>query len=80
MRRTHIRPGQVFDVLRSLHADRRLVRIVGRLTREIERLDEDNAQLHASVQIYQELVRRSSMRAPCAAEAPPKMHMAGHAG
>jgi hypothetical protein len=58
MYRTRIRPAQVFNVLRSLHADGKLVRIVTKLTREVERLDEDNAQLYASVMVYKEALRR----------------------
>jgi len=60
MRRTRIRPARVFDVLGALHADSKLVRIVKMLTREIERLDEDNAQLYASVLVYKEILRRGS--------------------
>jgi hypothetical protein len=58
MHRTHIRSAHVFHVLRSLHADSKLVRIVAKLTREVERLDEDNAQLYAAVMVYKEVVRR----------------------
>jgi len=58
MHRTRIRPTQVLNVLRSLHADSKLVRIVTKLTREVERLDEDNAQLYASVLVYKEVLRR----------------------
>ena len=63
MQRTRIRPAKVFNVLRSLNADSRLVRMVTKLTREVERLDEDNAQLHASVLLYREVLRRQSLGA-----------------
>ena len=60
MQRTRVRHAKVFGVLQSLHADSRLVRIVKRLTKEVERLDEDNAQLHAAVLMYKEVLRRHS--------------------
>ena len=69
MHRTRIRHSQVFNVLRSLHADSKLVRIVARLTREVERLDEDNAQLYASVLVYKEILRRLCAGAPPASTA-----------
>jgi hypothetical protein len=63
MRHTRIRSAQAFEVLWSLRADSKLAKIVNRLTAEIERLDEDNAQLQASVQVYREVLRRYSMGA-----------------
>jgi hypothetical protein len=78
MQRTRIRPAKIFNVLRSLNADSRLVRMVTKLTREVERLDEDNAQLHASVLLYREVLRRQSFGATQAA-APSKVPMARHA-
>src|SRR5580704_13082658 len=58
MRSTHVRPAQVFEILQSLPADRKLVAIVRDLAREVERLDEEAAQLHASVMIYRDILRR----------------------
>jgi hypothetical protein len=78
MQRTRIRPAKIFNVLRSLNADSKLVRMVTKLTREVERLDEDNAQLHASVLLYREVLRRQSFGATQAA-APSNVPMARHA-
>ena len=63
MRRTRVRPAQVFHILQSLHADSKLVAVVRKLAREVERLDEDNAQLYASVMVYREVLRRHSIGA-----------------
>jgi hypothetical protein len=48
-------------VLRTLHEDRRLVELVRKLAEEIERLDEDNTQLQAAVEVYREVMRRRSV-------------------
>jgi hypothetical protein len=32
------------------------------MAKEIERLDEDNAQLHAALQVYREIVRQRDAR------------------
>ena len=63
MRRSHVPTANVHAVLRSLHQDRRLVGLVRTMTREIERLDEDNAQLLAAIKVYRELVRRHTRMA-----------------
>jgi hypothetical protein len=63
MRHTRIRSAETFEALWSLRADSKLAKIVNRLTEEIVRLDEDNAQLQASVQVYREVLRRYSMGA-----------------
>ena len=58
------------EVLRSFHEHQRLVKLVTTMTHEIERLHEDNAQLHAAVKMYREVARRcrkpSGPRAPLA--------------
>lgn len=56
-------PAEVQDVLSSFHEHRRLVKLVSTMTLEIERLNEDNAQLHAAVAIYREVVRRCHSQA-----------------
>jgi hypothetical protein len=76
--RTRIRRAQVFSVLRSLHADSKLVRIVTKLTREVERLDEDNAQLYASVMVYKEVLRRQCAVAGQASISPPGQEKTWH--
>lgn len=58
MRRTRVRAAQVFRILQTLHADSKLVAVVKRLTREVERLDEENAQLYCTVMLYREVLRR----------------------
>ncbi len=54
MKRTHSQ-AKVREILRPFHERRRLVGLVSTMTREIERLTEDNLQLRAAVRIYQEL-------------------------
>ena len=66
MHLTHVRPAQVFRILQNLHPDSKLVAIVKRLTREVERLDEENAQLYCTVMIYREVLRRQDAGATIA--------------
>jgi hypothetical protein len=47
----------VQDILRSLPEGQRLARLVTAMAQEIERLDEDNAQLRAAIKIYREVAR-----------------------
>jgi hypothetical protein len=66
MRSVHVpqaRVSEVQDILRSFHEHQRLVKLVSTMTLEIERLNEDNVQLHAAVKIYREVVRRCHGRA-----------------
>ena len=51
-------PASFQEVLRSFHEHQRLVKLVTTMTHEIERLHEDNAQLHAAVKMYREVARR----------------------
>jgi hypothetical protein len=67
MRRTRVRPAQIMSALESLHPDGKVARIVQRLAKEVERLDEDNVQLYASVMFYREVLRRHSLNASPAA-------------
>ncbi len=62
MPREHVPLFRVHAVLRSLHRDRRLVGLVRIMAREIERLDEDNAQLLAAIKVYREVARRRGRR------------------
>jgi hypothetical protein len=67
MRPAHVPPAKipaaVQDVMRSFQEHQRLVRLVSTMTHEIERLNEDNAQLYAAVKMYREVVRRCHSRA-----------------
>ena len=56
--RPKVPPVEVQEVLRSFHEHQRLVRLVTRMTHEIERLHEDNLQLYAAIKIYREVARR----------------------
>lgn len=56
--RSKVPPVEVQEVLRSFHEHQRLVRLVTRMTHEIERLHEDNLQLYAAIKIYREVARR----------------------
>ena len=49
------------DVLRQLTERRRLVTVVAMLTREVERLSEDNSQLRAAVTVYREVARKATV-------------------
>jgi hypothetical protein len=62
MRDAHFQSNRASDVLRSLHADRKLTRVVKSMAHEIARLKEDNLQLHASVKIYREIARRCNQQ------------------
>jgi hypothetical protein len=62
MRQAQVPIARVHAVLRSLHKDRRLIGLVRKMAKEIERLDEDNAQLHAALQVYREIVRQRDAR------------------
>jgi hypothetical protein len=62
MKSVHKAPAKVKEVLQSFHDHQRLVDIVTTMTQEIERLNEDNAQLRAAVKIYRYVVRRGSRR------------------
>lgn len=54
---------RVEDVLRRFTEHQRLIKLVKTMTDEIERLREDNRQLHAAVKMYREVVRRRLARA-----------------
>ena len=62
MRRSHVPLASVHAVLQSLHEDRRLTALVRQMAKEIERLDEDNIQLQAALQVYREVVRQRDVR------------------
>jgi hypothetical protein len=59
LRHAHVPPAHVREVLRSFEERQRLVDLVKAMTREIERLREDNVRLHAAVNFYREAVRQS---------------------
>lgn len=55
------------EMLESVEDRRRLVALVNALAKEIERLDNDNAQLRAAINFYREAVRsckRAMRRVP----------------
>jgi hypothetical protein len=52
---THV--PRVEEALQSLQEHARLVGLVQMMVKEIERLDQDNAQLRAAVEVYREVVR-----------------------
>jgi len=58
MRPAHVPLAEVHAVLRSLQESRRLAGVVRKMAREIERLAEDNAQLHAALKVYREVLRQ----------------------
>jgi hypothetical protein len=58
-----VSPTEVQDVLRSFREHQRLVKLVSTMTLEIERLNDDNVQLHAAVKIYREVARRCHSQA-----------------
>jgi hypothetical protein len=62
MRHVHVATPKVKDVLQSLQEHQRLVNLVTTMTHEIERLNEDNAQLRAAVKIYRYVAHRGSRR------------------
>lgn len=62
MQQDHVPIANVHAVLLKLHRDRRLASLIRVLAKEIERLDEDNAQLQAAVQVYREVVRQRDAR------------------
>jgi len=49
---------RILAVLDSVQEHKRLTGVVEALTREIKRLDEDNAQLRAAIAAYREAVKR----------------------
>ena len=54
---------KIQKALRSANNYKKLLTLVREMAREIERLDEDNAQLRAAVGIYREVVRRCNCKA-----------------
>jgi hypothetical protein len=66
MQHAHVPLASVQNVLWPLHHARRMAEIVRAMAQEIERLDEDNAQLRAAVKMYREVVK--------ALERPPSQH------
>jgi len=48
------------DLLQSVQKHKRLAALIREMAQEIERLDDDNAQLRAAVAIYREIARRYS--------------------
>jgi hypothetical protein len=60
MARADVPQTKVQRALQSLMDHSGLIAIVNSMAREIERLNEDNAQLRAAVSLYREVVRKSS--------------------
>jgi len=55
-------PSHSLDVPRSLYEHQRLVALVESMAQEIERLHDDNVQLHAAIKFYRDAVRRCSRK------------------
>ena len=62
MRHAHVTLTKAQEALQSLHEDRNMVLLVRRMATEIVRLDEENAQLLASIKVYRELVAKYDAR------------------
>lgn len=62
MERTHRTIPKLQQTLQSFRQHKRLVGIVRTMAREIERLDEENAQLRAAVSICRDALRCSRSR------------------
>ena len=58
MVRTEVPNTNVQHALRRLTDHSALIAIVNQMALEIERLNEDNAQLRAAVSVYREVVRK----------------------
>ena len=54
--------SRVQQVLTSINDHQRLTAMVMTMAQEIERLDEDNAQLRAAIAMYREVVRRYAVK------------------
>jgi len=54
---------QVQEILESVTEHRRLTTVIRAMAREIERLEEENKQLQAAVEIYRAVVRRYAVHA-----------------
>jgi hypothetical protein len=70
-------PGDVERMLETPSGRTRLMKMVIALSREVERLSEDNRQLRAAVGIYRELLKKAQPRVarPSAREAAtPTLH------
>jgi hypothetical protein len=61
MGRTELPETKIREVLRGLDEHRRLVAALRTMALELERLNEDNAQLRATILIYREVVRRTGV-------------------
>jgi hypothetical protein len=55
---TDVPTDKVKAVLRPFDDRQRLLRLVKTMSEEIQRLTEENAQLHAAIKIYREVARR----------------------
>ena len=51
---------EVQNALRCIQQHHKLVNLVRSMAKELERLEEDNQQLRAAVQMYREVVRRTT--------------------
>ena len=54
---------QVEEILASVTEHTRLTAVIRSMAREIERLEEENRQLHAAVGMYRAVVRRYAVKA-----------------
>jgi hypothetical protein len=58
MEQAPVRLPTVREVMRSFQENKRLIQLIQRMAREMERLDEDNRQLRAAVSLYREVERK----------------------
>jgi|RhiMethySRZTD1v2_1073278.scaffolds.fasta_scaffold327913_2 hypothetical protein len=59
MGRTELPQIKLREVLRGFHEHRRLVTAIRTMALELERVNEDNAQLRAAILMYREVMRRT---------------------
>jgi len=59
MARTELPQTKLRAILREFHEHRRLVTAIRTMALELERVNEDNAQLRAAILMYREVMRRT---------------------
>jgi hypothetical protein len=60
---TQVPLAQAQAILESVTEHTRLTAVVRTLAREVERLEEDNRQLRAAIEVYRSVVRRYALKA-----------------
>jgi len=62
MTQTQLVQIELREALRKFQEHRRLVTLLRSMALELERLNEDNSQLRAAVQMYREVMRRTPQK------------------